>query len=579
MERLDHHAVVVMFLAIGVLLTVARTLGEIARRWGQPAVLGEILAGILLGPAIFGRLAPEATAFLFPQSGPNAIVLDGLTTLAIALFLLVAGLDVDLSRIMRQGRLAASVSVGGMVVPFAIGFGAAWLAWPYLGGLDGSHPLVFALFFATALSISALPVIAKTLMDLSLYRSDIGMVVVAAAIVDDLAGWIIFGVVLGLMGGASASGFGVWETVALTLGFAVFALTAGRWLINKALPWLQAYTSWPGGVMGFALALSFFGAAFTEWIGIHAIFGAYLVGIALGDSQHLRQQTRTTLHHFISVIFAPLFFASIGLKVDFLAHFDLWLSLAVLAIACVGKLAGCVAGARLSGVQWRESWAIGFGMNARGAMEIILGLLALQAGVIDERLFVALVVMALATSLMSGPAMKRVLGLSERSRFTRYVTSRAFFNRLGVRTQREAVDLLADAAARVTGVEADAVVRGVLAAERVMPTGIGRGLAIPHARVPGLAAPIVAVGISGRGIDFDAPDGEPAHLIFMVLTPETDDGARQLQILVDIAAVFRDEELRERALRVESYTEFVALLRYAEESFSDVSDHQWGTAA
>ena len=579
MERLDHHEVVVMFLALGTLLAVARTLGEIARRWGQPAVLGEILAGMLLGPAILGRLAPEVSSFLFPQAGASAIVLDGLTTLAIALFLLVAGMEVDLSRVVRQGRVAGAVSVGGLAAPFAIGFATGWLAWPYLGGVDGTSPLVFALFLATALSISALPVIAKTLMDLSLYRSDIGMVIVAAAIVNDLLGWIIFGVVLGLMGGAAGGGFSVWETVALTLGFAAFVLTAGRWLINRALPWLQAYTSWPGGVMGFALTLALFGAAFTEWIGIHAIFGAYLVGIALGDSPHLRQRTRTTIHHFISVIFAPLFFASIGLRVDFAAHFDLGLSLAVLAIACVGKLAGCVAGARLSGVQWRESWAIGFGMNARGAMEIILGLLALQAGVIDERLFVALVVMALATSLMSGPARKRLLGLADRSRFTRYVTPRAFFNGLGARTRREAVHDLADAVARVTGVATEAVVHGVLAAERVMSTGIGKGLAIPHARVAGLAAPIVAVAISGRGIDFDAPDGEPAHLIFMVLTPETDDGARQLQILVDIAAVFRDEELRERAVNVESYTEFVALLRYAEESFSDVSDHQWGNAA
>jgi Kef-type K+ transport system membrane component KefB/mannitol/fructose-specific phosphotransferase system IIA component (Ntr-type) len=577
MEKLDHHAIVGMFLALGVLLASALILGELARRAGQPAILGEILAGAVLGPSVLGRLQPGLASTLFPTTGPNAVVLDALTTLSIALFLLVAGLEVDLSRAIRQGRVALAVSVGGMAAPFGIGFAVGWLAWDRIG--TGASPLVFALFLATALSISALPVIAKTLMDLSLYRSDIGMVVVAAAIVNDLLGWIVFAVLLGLMGGAAGSTFGVSETIALTIGFAGLLLTVGRWAVNRVLPWLQAYTSWPGGVLGFALALAFFGAAFAEWIGIHAIFGSYLVGIAVGDSQHLRQQTRTTINHFISVIFAPIFFASIGLRVDFVAHFDLRLSLLVLVIACAGKLIGCVASARLSGVHWRESWAIGFGMNARGAMEIILGLLALEAGVIDERLFVALVVMALVTSLVSGPAMKRVLGLAERSTFTRYLTSRAFFIGLGARTRQEALHDLADAVTRVTGVETPVVMRAVLAGEEIIPSGLGGGLAIPHARVEGLEAPIVAVGISNRGVDFDAPDGAPAQLIMLVLTPHTDDGARQLAILVDIASVLRDDELRARALRVESYTEFVALVRYAEESFSDISEHEWNNAA
>jgi Kef-type K+ transport system membrane component KefB len=162
-------------------------------------------------------------------------------------------------------------------------------------------------------------------------------------------------------------------------------------------------------VLGFALSLTLFGAAFTEWIGVHAIFGSFLVGIAIGDSSHLREQIRAVINQFVSFIFAPLFFASIGLKLNYAANFDWLLTLIVVVIACVGKILGCGVAARSSGMAAAEAWAIGFGMNARGAMEIILALLALQYGVISERVFVALVVLALVTSMMSGPMIQRAL--------------------------------------------------------------------------------------------------------------------------------------------------------------------------
>lgn len=571
MAKLTQHEIVVMFLALGTLLAVARIGGETARYFRQPAVLGEIIAGILLGPAVLGHLSPATEAFLFPRQGPNALALDALTTVAVVLFLLVAGLEVDLSRVWKQGKTAMVISVTGMAFPFALGFAAGWLVPGALGREPNADPTIFALFFATALAISALPVIAKTLMDLNIYRSDIGTTIVSAAIVDDLAGWIIFGVILGMMGNVPGGhGLGTGWTIGLTLGFALLVLTVGRWLVNRVIPWLQAYVSWPGGVLGFALSLAFFGAAFTDWIGIHAVFGSYLVGIAVGDSPHLREETRTTIDRFISFIFAPLFFASIGLKVDIAANFDLTIVLAVLFVACVGKLVGCVFGARLIGVDWNEALGIGFGLNARGAMEIILGVLALQAGVIGERLFVALVIMALVTSLISGPAMQRVLGLRKPRRFTNYITARAFVARMEARNYRDAIRELAEAVAAATNVDVEAIARAALAQEERAPSGLVNNMAVPHARLDELTSPVVGVGISRLGVDFDAPDGRLSRLIFLVLTPKSDTGADQSSILADIAQNFQDETVRERALRVESYTEFRALVRYAEESFSDV---------
>lgn len=564
MASLSAQEITAFLLSLAILLASARLLGELAKRLNQPSVLGEILAGILLGPTLLGTLAPGVGEFLFPQQGGGALAREGLMVLAITLFLLVAGMEVNLSSVWRQGRLAIIVGMAGIVGPFALGFGTAWLLPQQMGIAAGTDPLIFALFIATALSISALPVIAKTLMDLNLYRSDLGMMVIAAAVFNDLIGWIIFAVILGMLGTGGAQALSVGVTIWLTLGFALFMLTWGRALLHRALPWIHAHTSWPGGVLGFALSLALVCAAFTEWIGVHAIFGSFLAGVALGDSAHLRQRTRATIAQFVSFIFAPLFFASIGLKVNFVAHFDPVLVLLVLVIACLGKVVGCGLGGSLAGMPPREAWALGFGLNARGAMEIILGMLALHYGVIDERLFVALVVMALVTSLMSGPAMQWLLRLKKPRRFLDFLRPRAFFVNLKACSRDEAIDELCLPLASVIGLDPQLVVTAVRDRERLMATGLGSGLAVPHARLEGLAGPALGCGISRVGIDFDAPDGRPAHLVFLLLTPRNDDGA-QLEILADIARTFRARSVREQAQKAGSFTEFVGLIKSQDE--------------
>lgn len=564
MQGLSHHEVTVLLAGLGVLLAAARLLGELARRFQLPAVFGEISAGILLGPTVLGTLAPELSNLLFPRSGGGALLLDGITTLAIVLFLLVAGMEADISTVWRQGRAVTTVGLAGILFPFATGFAAAWYLPELMGRDAATPPLLFALFIATALSISALPVIAKTLMDLDLYRSDLGMMIVAAAVFNDLVGWIIFAVILGMLGVTGSAGFSIGATIALTLIFAALMLTLVRWSIHRMLPWIQAHASWPGGQLGFTLSVALLGAAFTEWIGVHAIFGAFLVGVAMGDTPHFRERIRGVIDQFVSFFFAPLFFASIGLKVNFIAHFDPLLVAVVLIIACLGKVLGCGFGGRLAGLSHRESWAIGFGMNARGAMEIILGLLALRVGLINEPLFVALVVMAIATSLMSGPAIQHILRLKKPRRFINYLPTRALV-RLEARTRDQAVVELAAVLGPLDGVRPETIIDAVLARERLMPTGLGSGVAVPHARLGGLSQPVVALGLSVGGIDFNAPDGKPAQFVLLILTPEDDNGA-QVEILADIARTFRQREFRQAALEVTSMTEFLALVKSSGEA-------------
>ncbi|MBI4775737.1 MAG: cation:proton antiporter [Deltaproteobacteria bacterium] len=558
MDHLTRGEITAMFLALGLLLASARLLGEMSRRFNLPAVLGEILAGILWGPTIFGAIAPAWRDFLFPGQGAGAIALDGLTNLAIALFLLVAGMEVDLSTVWRQGKLALWVALAGLLFPFSFGFAAAWWAPSLVGYQPGVDPLAFALFMATVLSISALPIIAKILMDLNIYRSDVGVTVISAAVLNDLLGWLVFAVVLGMLG--ASHGMPLAHTLWLTLVFTTAMLTVVPWCIHRLLPWIQAHTSWPGGVLGFALSFCLVAAAFTEWVGIHAIFGSFLAGVALGHSSHLRKRTRSAIEQFVSFIFAPLFFAGIGLKVNFAAHFDPLLTLTVLCLALTGKVTGSALGGRLGGLHWRDALGVGFGMSAQGTMGIILGVLGLQFGLISEEVFVSLVVMALVTSLVSGPMLQRTLRLKKPRRFTDFLQPQRFLNQLEGRNRWEAIRELSQLTATLVGLDPKAVTNAVLARERIMATGLGHGVAVPHARLLSLATPVVTVGLSRTGIDFDASDGTPAHVICLILTPVQDNGA-QVEILADIAGTFKNSEIREKAASVAGFTEFLALVR------------------
>jgi len=406
--KLSHGELIQLMIQLSVMLALGRLMAEVARKFKQPAVVGEIIAGIILGPTILGTISPEWFDVLFPKIGNSTLALDGFTRVAVVLLLFIAGLEVDLHIVFQQGKQALSTSFFGLIIPFFLGFMAPFLFPAFFGDTGGTDLLLFSLFMGTAMSISALPVIVRIMMDLKLFKTRIGMLVVASAMVDDLIGWMIFSVILGLIG--KGRDISIGYTILLTLSFAILMLTLGRGLLNRVLPWVNKKMAWPGGLLSLSMALCFLGAAFTEFIGIHAVFGAFMIGVALGDSEHLSEKAKEIVHQFINNIFAPLFFVGIGLKVNFLINFDPWITLVIIIIAFAGKLIGCGVGARLGGFSRNESLAAGFGMNARGAMEIILGLIALESGLINETIFVSLVIMALVTSISSGPLMKWALG-------------------------------------------------------------------------------------------------------------------------------------------------------------------------
>lgn len=401
-------ALAVFLLSLALLLVAARAGGALVQRFGLPALVGEILVGVVVGKTVLGRAWPAAYEWLFTDTSSGAM-LQGYKTLAVILLLTIAGLELELGLLRRRRRALALTALGGAVVPFALGF-AAGLLLPerYLAAPE--QRTFYALFLGIALAISALPVITRTLLDLGLLRQELGGLVLSAAVINDLLGWLCFGALVRVMSGDQAVS-GIVLAIVLTAGFALLVFVLVRPLASW---WLRAAgsTASTASALSMLIILSVGGAAVAELLGLHAVFGGFLVGLAVGRSAELPEAVKRVFVDCVSSLFTPVFFATMALRYDFVRAFDWFLVALVLVLAIVAKVGGGALGAQLGGVRGRAAWAVGFGLSSRGAMEILLAAVALEAGIINETMFVALVTMAVVTSVIAGPAMARLLGLT-----------------------------------------------------------------------------------------------------------------------------------------------------------------------
>ncbi len=395
---------------LAVLLVVARVFGEVARKLHQPAVLGELTAGLLLGPSFLGWLAPSLQSDLF---GPSE-TLPRLTTLSVCFLLAVTGLEIDLPLIGRRARTAAWLSGGGLLVPLALGFGWGWLM---PEALRGNHErFLVASFVAVALAISAIPVVATVLLELGALRTPLGQLILAAAMLDDAVGWILLSVVAGFAQRGSGLDFDTVQIVFLTLSTLAVSLTVGpRWM-SRFVGWSNSRDPGPRSQLSLFLLCMILASCFTEWIGLEPGFGAFLLGVVAGQSRRFSHQVLETVELMTVSFFSPLFFATAGLKVDLpsILQHPIWLyTLSLVVVASVGKFLGCYLGGKAVGLARSESLVVGAGLNPRGAMGVIVATLGLKLGVIETQLYSMLVAMALITSLLAPPILRYLLGKLE----------------------------------------------------------------------------------------------------------------------------------------------------------------------
>lgn len=407
-----HDDILMLVFQVGVLLLAARAFGELAQRLGQPSVVGEILAGIILGPSLLSGLIPVVGDLVIPQNEVQGYLLELVSLMGAMFLLLITGLETDVQLIKRHAKTAISVSFGGISITFCTGFVLGLYLPDFLMG-EGVERLIFSLFVATAMAISAIPVIAKVLMDMDLIRRDIGQTMLAAGMSDDTTGWILLSIVAGLAAGDAVTAGSVLQIIGSVLAFLFLSFTVGRWMVKKALGYVQDEVMSHDRLLTLVIVLAFLWGAITQALHLEAILGAFVMGILFGMMPRLPDDVHRKLESIALGIFAPVFFAVAGLKVDMISLLDptlIIITLIVIAIATLGKVIGTYSGARLIG--GKDHWtalSYGAGLNARGAMEIIIATIGLRIGVLSQDMFSIVVVMAIATSLMAPIALRWVL--------------------------------------------------------------------------------------------------------------------------------------------------------------------------
>lgn len=427
---IGHHELLIFILQFGVILLLARGLGILANRLGMPSVVGELIAGLILGPTILGAFIPEFRDFLFPPPPAEYLALEGevraqvfnqanlldiVSFTGVTLLLILTGLETDLRLIASKGSQALKISLTGIVIPFGLGIGLGYL--PLLMPFIADNPttgepgatLPFAMFLGIAMAVSAIPVIAKVFIDLGVLKRDLGQLTLAAAMVDDTFAWILLGIVSGLASSGTIEAGTVLLSLGTVLGFLVVSYTLGRFIVVKATAWVSRTLPGDAPIISLILVFALAFGAFAQSLNVEAVLGAFVVGIIFGQIRRVNHHIVHTLEVITLSVFAPVFFATAGTRVNLLALGDpqvLLIAVIVLTIAIGGKFVGAYLGAKWARLGKWEALSLGAGMNARGAVEIIIATIGLRLGVLSTEMFTIIVMVAIVTSLMAPPLLR-----------------------------------------------------------------------------------------------------------------------------------------------------------------------------
>ncbi len=385
-----------VLVALVAVMVVGRLLSSVFRRVGQPAVIGEVVAGLVLGPSVLGQLWPEASAFILPPS--MAPYLGVIAQLGVILYMFLVGLELNHEVLRERAHATVAISHASILVPFVLGAAVALVLYPRLSSSDVSFTS-FALFIGVAMSITAFPVLARILTDRRMHQTRLGIIALACAATDDVTAWCLLAFVVGV---AQARLGGAFLTLGLTMAYIAFMLLVGRPLARRLA---GCSAEGPGAVaLVFAAVLS--SALVTEAIGVHALFGAFLLGAIIPHDNAIARAMTAKLEDLVTVLLLPAFFAFTGMRtrIGLVSSLDEWLLCGlIILVATAGKFGGTLVSARFTGLGWRDAAALGVLMNTRGLMELIVLNIGLDLGIIAPTLFAMMVLMALATTLATTP--------------------------------------------------------------------------------------------------------------------------------------------------------------------------------
>jgi len=405
--RLEERSPVsILLLQIIVIIVVAKVFAAIFRRIGQPPVMGEMVAGIALGPSVLGLLSPQISSFLFPA--PSLPTLGVLSQIGVVLFMFIVGMEVDLEHLREKASSAIMVSHASIVVPFLLGAALSLTLFSTLATANSTFT-PFALFMGIAMSITAFPVLARIIKDRQLTNSPLATTALACAAVDDVSAWCILAVVMAI---AKATGLaGALVTIGLTAVFILVMLLLVKPQLERIVGNRIADARYSRRLLASALAFALASAWVTETLGIHALFGGFLAGLVMPSDRGVQRFFEEKIEVFSSTFLLPLFFVFTGLRTKVTLLNDRWslmVCLAIIAVAIVGKLGASMLMARWTRMSWRDSFAIGALMNTRGLVELVVLNIGYDLGILSDRIFVMMVIMALTTTFMTAPLLSLV---------------------------------------------------------------------------------------------------------------------------------------------------------------------------
>ena len=416
----------IFVIQLALLMLVGRLLGEIMIRFKQPGVMGQLIAGLVLGPSLLGAVFPDWHHAIFPNVKEQKAMLGGVSQFGVLMLLLLTGMETDLKLVRRTGVASAIASIAGIIIPFACGV-ALGEALPDSMLPDPGKRLITSLFLGTALSIASVKIVATVIREMNFLRRSVGQIILASAIIDDTVGWMITAVIFSLALQGHVDIWSIAQSVLGTLAFMGLSLTVGRRLVFISIRWVNDVFMSDFAVITAILLIMCAMAIMTDLIGVHTVLGAFVAGILIGESPILTRHIDEQLRGLVIAFFMPVFFGTAGLSADLTILKDthlLLLTLGLIAIASVGKFGGAFVGGKLAGLTVRESLALGTGMNARGSTEVIVATIGLSMGALNQNLFTMIVTMAVITTMAMPPTLRWALsrlpiGKEEKQRLDR----------------------------------------------------------------------------------------------------------------------------------------------------------------
>jgi len=560
MTILSEHDVFIFVAQLGIIIFSARFFGEIAKKFGQPIIVGEVFAGIVLGPSIFGHFLPQWYASCFPDHGAPPYILQGISWLCVLFLLMITGLEIDLQASIRQGKQCIAISLLGLVFALVGVYGAANFLSESLFP-SGVNALHLKLMISVALSVAAIPVIAKILFDLNILRSEVGLKVLISGVLSDVWGWILLALVLSIITTGTTTFLSILKPLVTMFLYLYVTLRFGRNVMDKILYIVGYKTMDVTVVLSLMFSMTLLNCAIAHLLGVHVLFGAFIAGVMAGESDKISPYVRQLTQDFIFAVFAPIFFVLIGMQVE-LTNAGIWGPIILLlAVSSVFKISGAFLGGIWGGMGHKNAFTVACGLNTQGTMGIIVALIALEMKIFDKQMFSIIVIICVLTSILVGPLLKWAIKGVKRP-LAKYFDKQHVFLDIEGKSKKDVIKHMATLMAEREIIENHTTVqKAILEREEAMSTAIGEGVALPHARLPNLKEPVLCFFRLKNPIDFSSPDNKPVQLLFLELTDDNDDGM-QLNLIAQVARFIGSDENRKKLLECKKEEEIEHLLTF-----------------